>query len=130
MKQATTIPDVDLPCRDVANAQCLATAFTDPCGIALDPNLNLNEKRAILAAWASDACAVDSAPAFRRFPDIGAVVNIDEILNALRTLDGPSSEVTRAQLRNKTRGNLRSSANPRRCIRPTPVRTGANRGII
>jgi hypothetical protein len=39
-----------------------------PSGVVNDPDLTLNEKRAILAAWASDACAVEAAPAFRSTP--------------------------------------------------------------
>jgi hypothetical protein len=33
-----------------------------------DPDLTLNEKRAILASWASDACAIEAAPGLRRVP--------------------------------------------------------------
>lgn len=36
-----------------------AQAFGHPCEVVNDPDLTLNEKRAILASWASDACAVD-----------------------------------------------------------------------
>jgi hypothetical protein len=28
-----------------------------------DPDISVNEKRAILASWASDACAIEAAPA-------------------------------------------------------------------
>ena len=37
-----------------------AQAFSHPSDVVNDPDLTLNEKRAILASWASDACAVDS----------------------------------------------------------------------
>ena len=30
-----------------------------------DPDLTLNEKRAVLASWASDACAIEAAPDLR-----------------------------------------------------------------
>jgi hypothetical protein len=60
--------------------------FGRPSDVVSDPDLSLNEKRAVLAAWASDACAVEAAPAFRRTP-MGRVVRFDEIMNALRTLD-------------------------------------------
>ena len=36
-----------------------ARAFAHPMDVVRDPDLTLNEKRAILASWASDACAVD-----------------------------------------------------------------------
>ena len=34
-----------------------AQAFEHPSHVVNDPDLTLNEKRAILASWASDACA-------------------------------------------------------------------------
>lgn len=48
--------------------------------------MSLEEKRAILAAWASDAHAVEGAPALRQL-DSGAVVQVDDVLSALRRLD-------------------------------------------
>jgi hypothetical protein len=62
-------------------------AFDHPNQVVDDPDLTLNEKRAILGSWASDACAVEAAPALRRVPGSGRVVSVDEILDALRTLD-------------------------------------------
>ena len=35
-----------------------AQAFSHPSDVVTDPDLTLNEKRAILASWASDACAI------------------------------------------------------------------------
>jgi hypothetical protein len=40
-------------------------AFEDHREVVRDPDLTLNEKRAILASWASDACAMEAAPEFR-----------------------------------------------------------------
>jgi hypothetical protein len=37
-----------------------AQAFQHPREVVNDPDLSLNEKRAILASWASDACAVEA----------------------------------------------------------------------
>ena len=45
-----------------------AQAFSHPADVVNDPDLTLNEKRAILASWASDACAVESVPELRRAP--------------------------------------------------------------
>ena len=42
-----------------------AKAFAHPMNVVRDPDLTLNEKRAILASWASDACAVEAAPELR-----------------------------------------------------------------
>jgi len=36
-----------------------AHAFTHPSEVVNDPDLTVNEKRAILASWASDACATE-----------------------------------------------------------------------
>jgi hypothetical protein len=52
------------------------------------PQLEREVKRAILASWASDACAVRSAPSLRRPPELAGPVEVDEILGALRRLDG------------------------------------------
>lgn len=64
-----------------------AQAFEHPRDVVGDADLTLNEKRAILASWASDACAVEAAPALRRAPGADRPVPIDEILEALRALD-------------------------------------------
>jgi hypothetical protein len=69
-----------------------AQTFDDPGDVVDDLDLTLNEKRAILASWASDACAVEAAPALRRVPGSGRIVSVDEILEALRTLDKQANE--------------------------------------
>lgn len=63
-----------------------ARAFGHPSEVVHDPDLTLNEKRAILASWASDACAVEAAPDLRVSAS-GRVVQWDDIMDALRTLD-------------------------------------------
>jgi hypothetical protein len=63
-----------------------AKAFAHPMNVARDPELTLNEKRAILASWASDACAVEAAPELRATGS-GGLVRWDDIMDALRTLD-------------------------------------------
>lgn len=71
-----------------------ANAFGHPSEIVDDPDLTLNEKRAILASWASDACAVEAAPELRAAPH-GARVRFDDIMEALRTLDGQAARQRR-----------------------------------
>jgi hypothetical protein len=61
-------------------------AYTHPSEVVNDPDLSLNEKRAVLASWASDACAIEAAPALRKSPG-GRVVQFDDIMEALRMLD-------------------------------------------
>ena len=71
-----------------------AQAFGHPSEVVRDPDLTLNEKRAILASWASDACAVDSAPALRYAGRGRQPVGFDEIMDALRLLDKKANEAT------------------------------------
>jgi hypothetical protein len=68
-----------------------ALAFDHPDDVVRDADLTLNEKRAILASWASDACAVESAPAFRKITG-GKVVSFDDVIDALRTLDAEAAK--------------------------------------
>jgi len=62
-----------------------AQAFEHPSEVVNDPDLTLNEKRAILASWASDACAIEAAPELRQGPK--TPVRFDDIMDALRALD-------------------------------------------
>jgi hypothetical protein len=70
-----------------------ALAYTHPRDVVGDPDLTLNEKRAVLASWASDACAVEAAPALRSPPGAERPVQVDDILEALRALDGQANEL-------------------------------------
>ncbi len=63
-----------------------AQAYTHPSQVLEDGDLTTAEKRAILASWASDACAVEAAPELRE-PSPGHQVKFDEIMDALRSLD-------------------------------------------
>ncbi len=58
-----------------------------PIDVLRSPSLSVDDKRAILAAWASEFYAVDSKPAFRRLPGMNEPVSIDEIQSALKELD-------------------------------------------
>jgi len=72
-----------------------AQAFSHPSEVVNDPDLTLNEKRAILASWASDACAVDSAPALRHAAPGRPPVGFDEVMEALRRLDKEAADIGR-----------------------------------
>src|SRR3954454_23744770 len=63
------------------------SVFDSPQDVLADPTLSRAEKRAILASWASDAAAVNSCPSLREVPGTRRVVSIDEILEALSSLD-------------------------------------------
>jgi hypothetical protein len=80
--------------------------FEHPTDVVNDPDLSLNEKRAILASWASDACAIEAAPALRQSPT-GRVVEFDEIMDALRMLDREHA-ATQAMRRRVTRTTPRT----------------------
>ena len=89
-----------------------ASAFAHPRDVLEDPDLTTNEKRAILAAWASDACAVEAVPALRQWPKGRAPVAVDEIFDALRDLDKlafaprrPINFLRRRQLERRRRGH-------------------------
>jgi hypothetical protein len=69
-----------------------AGAFRTPMEVVNDPDLTTHEKRAILAAWASDAwapaaCAVEASPERPQQP-AAASVAFDDIIEALKRLDG------------------------------------------
>ncbi|MCC6890933.1 MAG: hypothetical protein IT536_20590 [Hyphomicrobiales bacterium] len=63
-----------------------ANAFAHPMDVVEDRDLTLTEKRAILASWASDACAVEAAPALRN-PTGSRLVRFDDVMDALKELD-------------------------------------------
>jgi hypothetical protein len=63
------------------------SVFDHPRDVLADATLSRAEKRAILASWASDAAAVTSCPALRAVPGAKAPVPIDDILDALSSLD-------------------------------------------
>jgi hypothetical protein len=67
-----------------------ARAFAHPRYVVDDPDLTLNEKRAILASWASDACAIEAAPLLRQAPG-SEPVRFDDVMDALRALDEAAS---------------------------------------
>lgn len=67
-----------------------ARAYAHPDDVVRDADLTLYEKRAILASWASDACAVEAAPDLRMTPGTGRMVRFDDVMDALRTLDRQS----------------------------------------
>ncbi len=62
--------------------------FEHPRDVVSHLYLDLAEKRAILASWASDASAIASCPALRAPAGLKTPVTIDEILEALCALDG------------------------------------------
>ncbi len=62
-------------------------AYARPGDVLRDDDLTVAEKRAILASWASDASAVVSNPSMRKPSTVMRPIPVDEILEALRSLD-------------------------------------------
>jgi hypothetical protein len=68
-----------------------AGAFRTPMEVVNDPDMTVQEKRAILASWASDACAVEASPDLRQ-PPAAPIVRFDDIMDALKRLDGEAAD--------------------------------------
>jgi len=68
-----------------------ASAFRDPVNVVRDMDLTLNEKRAILAAWASRVCAREAVPELhdRSFRQR---VTFEDIVDAMRVLDSSEGQ--------------------------------------
>lgn len=71
------------------------SVFNHPEDVVADLNLSVAEKRAILASWASDACAVENKASLRRI-ESGAFVQLDDILAALKSLEGGAGQLNGA----------------------------------
>jgi hypothetical protein len=68
-----------------------AGTFPTPMAVVDHPHMTVQEKRAVLASWASDACAVEAAHDLRR-PPSAPTVRFDEVMDALKQLDGEASQ--------------------------------------
>ncbi|MDW6023391.1 hypothetical protein SAZ10_16690 [Mesorhizobium sp. BAC0120] len=90
---STIIPSLASETSDFSLDRLLSPAqhFKHPDDVLNDLTLDLQEKRAILSSWASDACAVESMPAFRHPPGVEEPVSFDQIMDALRQLDGAAA---------------------------------------
>jgi len=64
-----------------------AARFRYPHQVVSDPHLDIDAKRAILAAWASDENAVESMPTLRRLPGTPVPVTFSSIMDARIQLD-------------------------------------------
>ncbi|MBB3934647.1 MULTISPECIES: hypothetical protein [Aureimonas] len=63
-----------------------ADTFNHPDQVVSAAGLTKSQKRMLLASWASDRRTVEDKPSLRRL-DSGAVIPIDEILEAMTALD-------------------------------------------
>ena len=62
--------------------------FQHPLDVVRHPQFEPEVKRSILASWASDANAVEGKPALRKPPRVRRPFSVDDVLAALRDLDG------------------------------------------
>jgi len=85
--------------------------FEHPQDVLAAAHLSQQEKRAILASWASDAAAVTSNPALRELAGTRRIVTIDEILEALSMLDHkPSGPPGGKPMRQKSTSRVAQAA--------------------
>jgi hypothetical protein len=94
---STIIPSIAPETADLSLDRLLFPAgfFSHPDDVVTDAQLDMQEKRAILASWASDACAVESMPALRKPPGAAFPVTFDAVMDALRRLDDVAHSVER-----------------------------------
>ena len=71
----------------LADRSQTARALWHPEDVVSDPDMSVEAKRALLASWASDACAVADFPTLRRLEN-GATVSLNAIQDAMKALDG------------------------------------------
>lgn len=72
---------------DIHANSLLAATYSDPSEVLANPILSNLEKRCVLAAWASDAFAVENSPWLRQLPGSSTAIPVGRILSALRKLD-------------------------------------------
>ena len=96
--------------------------FEHPTDVLRAVHLSQQEKRAILASWASDQYAVESIPALRHYPGSSGAVTLADVMAALKSLDAEEGEEL------KTPPNDQSSKRlDLRCFIPIRRRQRANR---
>jgi hypothetical protein len=78
---------IDRPPHDGLEAALSSLTLQHPFQVVAAPYLTKEDKRAILASWASDVWAVVSRPSLRDFPGSEGPVLVTDVLAALRALD-------------------------------------------
>ena len=66
--------------------------FEHPGDVLRAVHLSQQEKRAILASWASDQYAVESIPALRHYPGSSGAVTLADVMAAIKSLDAEESQ--------------------------------------
>ena len=96
--------------------------FEHPNDVLRSAHLSQEEKRAILASWASDQYAVESIPALRHYPGSSGAVTLADIMAALKSLDAKEGEESKTPPNDQSNKRL-----DLRCFIPMRRRHRANR---
>jgi hypothetical protein len=72
---------------DLRSCIHLDADYDSPEDVVLDPSLTKEQKRVLLASWASDAEAVADCPYLRAPKALRRPAPVSDILNALRSID-------------------------------------------
>src|SRR5690348_11914344 len=65
----------------------MKSQYTFPHEVVEDPSLGVEQKKALLSEWASDACAVEDFPTLRRLPGTPFPVTLSAVMDARLHLD-------------------------------------------
>ena len=101
------MPADDLPLKK-------SVLFVHPDEVLSDRELSIEDKRSLLASWVSDAFSVENSPSLRQLAS-GAVVRVDDIMAALKSLDEPRHEATftgKQVARRRSRGSRNDDEPP------------------
>jgi len=106
-----------------------SSVFAHPDEVLRDGELSIEGKRALLASWASDAFSIENAPSLRQLGS-GMVVRVDDIMEALKTLDEPCREAAFTMSRSHARRvrkpiARRRNSRPQDDDKPPPPAAGA-----
>lgn len=80
---------IGMPADDLLSRKLVV--FAHPDEVLRDGELSIEDKRALLASWVSDAFSIENSPSLRQL-ESGAVVRVDDIMEALKSLDEPRHE--------------------------------------
>ena len=80
---------IGLPADDLLSRKLVV--FAHPDEVLRDGELSIEDKRALLASWVSDAFSMENSPSLRQLQS-GAVVRVDDVMEALKSLDEPGRE--------------------------------------
>lgn len=65
----------------------MLSKYTFPHEVVEDPSLGVEQKRALLSEWASDACAIESFPTLRQLPGTPFPMTLSAVMDARLQLD-------------------------------------------